>query len=251
MSFPGGANSRKRVATSPSASERSTKRSKLSVKDEDVLDDSSERRPQLKKHTRFPLPSNPQELTESNLAAVLNEEENPDPDSVNTPRIRRLSNFTFFYADTTRTDGFRDIVGLDKLQRRGGPNNGRTISAHGGARMDDADLDEAAYEGGVDGEDNPENPGPAPLQFDYCEVILDSIEAWWIGDGVSNAYVLPVCLPPTLTSLERDVYSNGICLVPTRRTIRALWQDVCSILDPPPLVSGYRRLRSQASGQNL
>jgi hypothetical protein len=197
MSFLGGTNSRKRTATSPSTSERSTKRSKLSVKDDDVLEGNSERKPELKKHTRFPLPSNPEELTESNLTAVLNEEENLDPATVNTPRIRRLSNFTFFYADPTRTDGFRDIVGLDKLQRRGGPTNSRIISAHGGARMDDADLDEAAYEGGADGEDNLENPGPAPLQFDYCEVILDSIEAWWIGDGVSNAYVLPVRMSAT------------------------------------------------------
>jgi hypothetical protein len=188
----GGTSSRKRTATSPSTSERSAKRSRLSVKSEDIPEDSSEGKPQLKKHTRFPFPSNPEELTESNLADVLNGEENLDPVSADKPRIRRLSNFTFFYADNTRTDGSRDIVGLDRLQRRGGPTNGRIISAHGGIRMDDADLDEAAYEGGVDGEDNPENPGPAPLQFVYYEVILDSIETWWIGDGVSNAYVLPV-----------------------------------------------------------
>lgn len=189
MSLPGG---RKRTATSPptSTSERSTKRSRLSVKDEEQTEDNPEHRSKPKPYARFPLPSNPDELSESKLEALLNGEENPDPTNDNLSRIRRLSNFTFFYADATRADGYRDIVGLDKLRTSDGSTGSRVISAHGGVRMDDADIDEAAFEGGVDGEDNLENPGPGPLQFEYYEVILDSVEAWWIGDGVSNAYVL-------------------------------------------------------------
>jgi len=86
------------------------------------------------------------------------------------------------------------------------------VSAHGGVRLDDPDLDEAVL-ASVDGEDNPEN---SPPQIEYWEVILDSVQAWWIGDGVSNASVrVIICITDTddlQGTCTFEPIQPGICL---------------------------------------
>ncbi|KIM26988.1 hypothetical protein M408DRAFT_25007 [Serendipita vermifera MAFF 305830] len=190
MSTISGTSSRKRTAPSPppSVSERSSKRSRLHVQVEENAGASADTVPVAGRQTHFKLPPNAEELSEANLAVLLNGEEEPEnAQDSNLLPVRRLSNFTFFYADTTRVDGAHDFVGLEKLLRKEVSKDRRAIAAHGAARKDDADLDEAAFEGNAEAEDNPDDPGPGPLQFQYCEVILESIECWWIGNGVSNA----------------------------------------------------------------
>lgn len=156
----------------------------MSAQGEDNGGNRSDRMPGLGRPTHFKLPSNREELSEANLSALLNADEDPDSNQdINALRVRRLSNFTLFYADT------RELVGLEKLQKKDASANVKIISAHGAARKDNIDLDEAAFEGNAELEDNPDNPGPAPLQFQYCEVILDFVESWWVGNGISNAYV--------------------------------------------------------------
>lgn len=192
MSIVSGNSSRKRTAASPpsSVSDRSAKRSRVSLQDEDDDANTSIRALGQGIPTHFRLPSNPEDLSEANLTMLLSGDQDQDavPNTHILP-IRRLSNFTLFYADTTHPKGLHELAGLETLQKRDGTNTTRVILAHGAARVDDVDLDEAAFEGNLEGDDNQENPGPPPLQFHYCEVILDPIEAWWVGNGISNACV--------------------------------------------------------------
>lgn len=123
----------------------------------------------------FTIPDNAADISEEILDTILNGEEPINQEYRRAP-LRRLRNFVFFEQDGYKNT--RRLMRIERLEKLDHP----VMIGYGMARLADADLEDE-----VD-QDDDDHDLP---QYQYYEVLLGEVKAWWVGDGINDAYVAP------------------------------------------------------------